>query len=388
MDTKKLIFISIIICLTSHISYGQYKEFIYDGNVRQYAVYEPSLYPNPDGYPLVVGLHGGGSEGYEFLATPSLIPKARQEQFIVAAPNALRHPQYPLTSRWNAGDGYETATDSTDDVGFISALIDTMIVNYNIDKKRVYVMGFSNGSMMTYRVADELSHKIAAIGAVSGQMAYEDCHPEFPVSIIHFHGLDDPKNPYEGGPNTQNFDILPVVDTVMANWRGINNCSSIPDTILNENGIVGKKWASLDGNGDIILYTIENWGHKWPTIDSAGINATAVIWDFLKLHHRSIETNVKENDTQSMPKSFILYQNYPNPFNPSTRIKYQLTKSSHIALKIYNLTGQEIAILVNEFQSAGEHEITWQPKGLPNGLYFYKIQVGDYSETKKLILPK
>jgi len=69
-------------------------------------------------------------------------------------------------------------------------------------------------------------------------------------------------------------------------------------------------------------------------------------------------------------------------------IKYKLHKSNHIKLKIYNLVGQEIETLVNEFQPAGEHEITWQPNGLPSGLYFYKIQAGEYSEAKKLILQK
>jgi hypothetical protein len=94
------------------------------------------------------------------------------------------------------------------------------------------------------------------------------------------------------------------------------------------------------------------------------------------------------DDENSVPKNFELHQNYPNPFNPTTMIKYNLPKSSHVALKIYNLVGQEIATLVNELQSAGEYEITWQPKGLPSGLYFYKIQAGDFSETKKIILQK
>jgi hypothetical protein len=98
-------------------------------------------------------------------------------------------------------------------------------------------------------------------------------------------------------------------------------------------------------------------------------------------------TAVQEPESYIAP-TYSLSQNYPNPFNPSTRIKYQLAKSSHVKFTIYNLTGQEIATLINGFQSAGEHELTWQPKGLPSGLYFYKIQAGDFSETKKLILQK
>jgi len=99
-----------------------------------------------------------------------------------------------------------------------------------------------------------------------------------------------------------------------------------------------------------------------------------------------------------MLKNFTLYQNNPNPFsarggsalggNPTTKIKYQLAGSSHVVLTIYNLAGQKIATLINEFQSAGEHEVTWQPEGLPSGLYFYKLQAGEYSEVMKLILHK
>jgi len=99
-------------------------------------------------------------------------------------------------------------------------------------------------------------------------------------------------------------------------------------------------------------------------------------------------SSIQMNDHFTTPARMELYQNYPNPFNPSTMIKYNLVKSSHILLKIYNLAGQEVATLVNEFQSAGEHEIAWQPTGLPSGLYFYKIQAGELSEAKKLILQK
>jgi len=98
-------------------------------------------------------------------------------------------------------------------------------------------------------------------------------------------------------------------------------------------------------------------------------------------------TSVASRTTPQSP-SFKLYQNFPNPFNPATTIQYQLAGSSHIMLKIYNLAGQEIITLIDEFQPAGEHEITWQPKGLSNGLYFYKMQSGTFSEIKKLILQK
>ncbi len=383
MQRKKWIFIATIICFTSQMIYGQEKQFMYDGQMRTYVVYEPSLNPNPDGHPLVIGLHGTGSNGYGFMATAFLVQKANKEKFIVACPNALVNN---IFTYFNAGDGFEELTNGTDDLGFISALIDTMIMNYQVDTTRIYVMGFSNGSCMSYRVAAELSHKIAAIGAVSGQMVYEYCNPEFPVPIIHFHGLSDSLVPYGGKGDS--ILVVPPVDSVMAIWREINDCHSIPDTIFNASGIIGKKWASLGGKSDIVLYTIQDQEHEWPRPANLGISATDVIWDFFKLQNRSSVTNIEKDDTQSIPLNFKLYQNYPNPFNPSTMIKYKLTKSSHVALKIYNLAGQGIETLVNEFQQAAEHEITWQPKGLSSGLYFYSLQAGDYSETKKIILQK
>ncbi len=83
-----------------------------------------------------------------------------------------------------------------------------------------------------------------------------------------------------------------------------------------------------------------------------------------------------------------LKQNYPNPFSPSTTIEYVLPKSGYITLKIFNLAGQEIETLVDEFKTEGKHQLEWQPKGLPSGLYFYKLQAGEFSVTKKLLLQK
>jgi hypothetical protein len=108
--------------------------------------------------------------------------------------------------------------------------------------------------------------------------------------------------------------------------------------------------------------------------------------DYPKLRSLNITTNINMNNLSPLPSKIQLCQNYPNPFNPSTTIQYNLQKSGNVILKIYNLSGQQIEMLVNGFQTVGEHKITWQPKGLPSGIYFYKLQVGEYSKTKELIL--
>ena len=89
-----------------------------------------------------------------------------------------------------------------------------------------------------------------------------------------------------------------------------------------------------------------------------------------------------------LPNTFMLEQNYPNPFNPSTMISYHLPVNSNVSLRIFDMLGREITTLVNEEQSAGRKEVRWNASGAPSGIYFYRLQTGTYSETKKLILVK
>ncbi|MFZ1704573.1 MAG: T9SS type A sorting domain-containing protein, partial [Saprospiraceae bacterium] len=80
--------------------------------------------------------------------------------------------------------------------------------------------------------------------------------------------------------------------------------------------------------------------------------------------------------------------NYPNPFNPSTKIKYQIATSNPVSLKIYDVLGNEVASLIDEIQPSGNYEITFDARSLSSGTYFYKLQAGDFIETKKLLLIK
>ena len=89
-----------------------------------------------------------------------------------------------------------------------------------------------------------------------------------------------------------------------------------------------------------------------------------------------------------LPNNFTLLQNYPNPFNPTTNINYQLPVKSFVALKVYDVLGNEIVTLVNEEKPIGNHEITWNAEQLPSGIYFYQIQAGSFVETKKMVLVK
>jgi len=86
--------------------------------------------------------------------------------------------------------------------------------------------------------------------------------------------------------------------------------------------------------------------------------------------------------------SYELCQNYPNPFNPLTTIKYRLPISTNVTLRIYNTMGQEVETLIQDFQTAGEHQISWNPKRLSSGLYFYSLRTDEYQKTRRLTLQK
>jgi hypothetical protein len=104
---------------------------------------------------------------------------------------------------------------------------------------------------------------------------------------------------------------------------------------------------------------------------------------------RSVEsTTGTEKSAEHYPCSFALKQNYPNPFNPSTVIGYKLAINCQVILKIRDMLGREIETLINERQNAGDHSVTFNAMNLPSGMYFYQLNAGSFTETKKLVLLK
>ncbi|HSL88321.1 MAG TPA: T9SS type A sorting domain-containing protein [Ignavibacteriaceae bacterium] len=98
----------------------------------------------------------------------------------------------------------------------------------------------------------------------------------------------------------------------------------------------------------------------------------------------SIVTNV--DNQQSLPTQFILYQNYPNPFNPATVISYQLPVNGNVTLKVYDLLGKEVAVLVDEYKPAGKYEVEFDASQISSGVYDYKLTAGDFTQTNKMVL--
>lgn len=94
------------------------------------------------------------------------------------------------------------------------------------------------------------------------------------------------------------------------------------------------------------------------------------------------------NNVENIPTTHMLFQNYPNPFNPATTISFYLKKSQFVKLKVYDISGREVANLINEFRNSGFNEIQFYPENLSSGIYFYQIETDDFKESKKMVLIK
>ena len=102
----------------------------------------------------------------------------------------------------------------------------------------------------------------------------------------------------------------------------------------------------------------------------------------------SVTSVQQQPQSAAIPKSFVLNQNYPNPFNPSTTISFSVPQGSKVSLKIYNILGQEVANLVDDFRQAGNYSVQFNANKLASGVYFYRLQANDFAQTKKLLLLK
>jgi polyhydroxybutyrate depolymerase len=271
---------------------------VHNGQKRTFLVHLPSgYYLQSHTLPLILGFHGGLGSADNFRDQSGLNVKADQENFIVVYPDGLDNPG-PVTQTWNAGKccGQNALTLNTDDVGFVSALIDEMVKTYHVDEKRIYATGHSNGAMLCYRLANELSDKIAAIAPNAGNFQIRTAYaPSRNVPVLDIQSKLDENVIYEGGISKgPAHQLNPPLDSCLNIVASRASCQQTK--VLKETHTLYSvyRWETCDPESfEVLLYLTEDGGHSWPGGNKGHIDADEpsqafknndVIWEFFKRH--------------------------------------------------------------------------------------------------------
>jgi polyhydroxybutyrate depolymerase len=283
--------------------------------LRTYWLHVPPNYDGSEAVPLVIVLHG--STGFSLRYPLSFFcsswmenytefsKKADEQGFIVVYPNA-KLDFYTRGYDYNYKFAPGGVPKFVDDVGFLRALIDKMKQDYTINSSRIYVIGMSDGAVMTYSAGAYLSDIIAAIAPVAGTIGgnfswnhrdiyYQIPNPANPVSVIVFHGTNDSSGMnYEGGGELNRASV----NESIAFWVEHNGCDPTPEINISESGKIIRRIYTNGKNGtEVVLYTTVGGDHWWPgnpwtsspgspwLVDTIQeISATNLIWDFFAAH--------------------------------------------------------------------------------------------------------
>jgi polyhydroxybutyrate depolymerase len=268
-----------------------------DAQTRSYLVHVPPNCDPAKPMPVVLIFHGAGMNAVLMQGFSGLNGKADEAGFIAVYPNGTGAG--PFLTFNSGGVEWELVKKQPNDVAFVSQLLDDLATVANVDPKRIYATGMSNGGMMCYRLAAELSERIAAIAPVAGTMAVTEAKPKRPVPVLHFHGTEDRLVPY-GGPDQRvpKFLTFKSVEDSVATWVKLNGCreepviEELPDAA--DDGMrVTRKTYRGDNGAEVVLVTVTGGGHTWPGRQppfgligrsTRDISATNMIWEFFTRH--------------------------------------------------------------------------------------------------------
>ena len=348
-----------------------------DGIIRDYKIYVPAIYDGTTPVPLVFNFHGYGSDFIEQEQYGDFRAIADTANFILVHPNGT--PDNFGTNSWNT-----FGNSSTNDIGFITNLIDSLKQTYNIDTTAIYSTGMSNGGFMSYELACQLSERIAAVASVTGSITTSYlalCNAQHPMPVMQIHGTNDGTVDYNGT------FIFEPIESVINYWIQFNNCdtnavfNAIPDVVTTDN-CTAEHYVYPNGNNgvEVEFYKIINGGHSWPgapinlNTTNMDFQANQEIWRFFRKYKLggSIVTS-KQNSIEEQ-KEFILF---PNPTNLNVNIIF--TNEQDRKIEITNALGQ----LINSYNcKTNQFEITLEKLGI------YFIIVTDEKgnvQTKKVV---
>lgn len=240
---------------------------------RSFSVHVPPSYDATQPAPVVVLLHGYTGTGAWAEDYMQFEPLSDQEGFLYLHPDGTLDCLNPPSRFWNATNACcNFCWLSVDDVGFLSAVLDELEEQFSVDPDRIYFVGHSNGGFMSYRMACDVSDRIAAIVSLAGATWVDPqaCNPAQPVHVLQIHGTNDDTVLYEGGNLV--FAAYPGAAESVEMWAGFNGCALTADTsapMRDLEGAIGGAETSVtryasecEKGGSAELWTIAGGGHN------------------------------------------------------------------------------------------------------------------------------
>lgn len=275
------------------------REIASGGLTRSYHLYAPPGISKPA--PLVIMLHGGGGNGKNGAMMSGLNAAAAREGFLVIYPDGTSR-RGPFKT-WNGGHCCAYAMqENIDDVGFISALIDSLVAEGSVDPKRVYATGMSNGAIMAHRLGRELPEKIAAIAPVVGAVFGDEQPAARPVSAMIVTGMLDENVPPAGGygvsprqRNDPNDRSYAPAAAQAAYWAATNGCPKAKTETEKTAAYTLTTYTGCKEGSEVLWYNLTEGTHSWPggrpghrggDEPSKGLATNDVMWAFFERHDR------------------------------------------------------------------------------------------------------
>lgn len=267
-----------------------------DGVTRWFIYYVPSSYNSNSAVALVFAFHGGNGSMQNMLENRAdLLALADRDGFIAVFPNGQNDTNNRGSSLWNAVwcCGYAHQANKSD-VEFVQRMVQAIRGVFNVDPKRIHAIGFSNGGMLTYRLAAEIPDTLASVAVLGAAAGGKDTRtglmtqtvPTKPVPLLIVHGAADRTAPIEGG-ESQQFEGLFYMSQVdsLAIYTSSYHCGPSPNSSVLQ-GRKGRVFINRYTGCDVDLTTMlmENVAHGWPDTAFAGIDGTLQVWEFLKSH--------------------------------------------------------------------------------------------------------
>lgn len=265
-----------------------YREIAVGGETRSYLVHRPASLTPAQRPPLFIVLHGTHGNAAGIAGTTGFNHAADLRRFVVAYPNGTGFLRY-LT--WNTGRCCGSAMEAkANDVGFIHSMIQELVRTANIDPRRVFVVGFSDGGMMAFRAGCDLSTEIAGLAIVAGRMPDTVCTARRALPIIAFGGTADDElaTDHDRYTTPSSFRYAFSLDSSLAFWARRSHCVATPR--IEQRGILHVvSYTACAPRAPIQYYQVQDAGHEWPggataimqSSDSVTVPATRLIVEFL-----------------------------------------------------------------------------------------------------------